>query len=116
MTTITVTSFDAASNTDILQGGRLQNVPSNGVLTFEIQAADNVAANNFTFSIQLPSGATPCNGVLAPGSSTAGLAGLLDSRLSYKASFRVAQGGHCVYSCVETGDTELFSRVTFQST
>ena len=116
MTIITVTSFDAASNTDILQGGRLQNVPSNGILAFEISASDNNATNNFVFSIQLPSGATPVNGILAPqATETAGVAGVMNVDTSYKAAFRVGQGGHCVFSCVETGDTEMFSRVTFKS-
>lgn len=111
---IMVTSFDAASNTDILQGTRLQTVPRNGILTFELQASDNVAANNYVFTIQLPNGDTPCNGVLVPAGATAGLAGIIDDRLAVKLRFAIAQGGHCVFSVTETGDTEVFSRVTFQ--
>lgn len=110
---IIVTGFEAASNTDMLQGTRLQSVPSGGMLTFEMQAADNVAANHYTASIQLPDGDTPMNGVLVPGGMTAGLAGVIDERAELLASFPVSQGGHCVYSCVETGDTELTWRVTF---
>lgn len=113
MSLIMVTDFSAASNADILQGTRLQTVPRNGILTFEIQAADNVAANNFVFSIQLPNGDTPCNAVLVPGGATAGLAGIIDDRLAMKLRFRISQGGHCVYSITETGDTECFSRITF---
>lgn len=111
---IQVTSFDAASNADILQGTRLQTVPENGVLTFELQAADNVAANHFVFAIQLPSGNTPVDGALVPGGATAGLAGIMDDRLAVKLRFNIGQGGHCVFSVTETGDTEVFSRVTFQ--
>lgn len=114
MTTIIVTGFEAASNADILQATRLQNVPSNGILGFEIQAADNVAANNYTFSILLPGGAVPCQNVLAPGGATAGLAGVIDSFRAFRAAFRVNQGGHSVFSCVETGDTEMTWRVTFK--
>lgn len=113
MTTIIIGGFEAASNTDILQGTRLQSVPSNGRLTFELQAADNVAANNFTVSIQLPDGETPLNNVPVPGGLTAGLAGVIDERVDLMASFDVGQGGHCVFSGVETGDTELTWRVTF---
>ncbi len=113
MAMIMVTSFDAASNTDILQGTRLQTVPSNGILTFEIQAADNVAANHYTATIQLPKGGTPIDGVLVPGGATAGLAGIIDDRLALKLRFRIEQGGHCVFAITETGDTECFSRVTF---
>lgn len=105
--------FEAASNTDILQGTRLQTVPGPGVLTFEIQAADNVAANNYSVSIQLPGGDTPMNGTPIPGGATAGLAGILDERMNLTASFPITQGGHCVFSCVEVGDTEMTWRVTY---
>lgn len=110
---IIVGGQEAASNADILQGTRLQNVPSNGILTFEMEAADNVAANNYTASIQLPSGDTPMNAVRVPGGLTAGLAGIIDERVNLTASFQVAQGGHSVFSCTETGDTEFDWRVTF---
>lgn len=113
MTTIIVSGQEAASNTDILQGTRLQSVPSNGMLTFELQASDNDATNNYVVSIQLPDGSTPMNGVRVPGASTAGLAGVIDERLDLQASFFVGQGGHCVFSTVETGDSELTWRVTF---
>ncbi len=105
--------FEAASNTDILQGTRLQTVPGPGILTFEIQAADNVAANNYAVSVQLPGGDTPMNGTPIPGTASAGLAGILDERLNLTASFPISQGGHCVFSCVEVGDTEMTWRVTF---
>ena len=110
---IVLSGFEAASNTDILQGTRLQTVPRNGILQFELQAADNVAANNYAASIQLPNGDTPLNGVLVPGGATAGLAGVIDSRLALLLRFKIAQGGHCVFSTVETGDTEMTWRVTF---
>lgn len=110
---ITEGGFEAATNTDILQGTRLQTVPSNGILTFEMQAADNVAANNYTVAIQLPEGDTPMNGVPAPGGASAGLAGVLDHNRMLRASYPIGQGGHCSFSCVETGDTELTWRVTF---
>jgi len=110
---IIVSGQEAATNTDILQGTRLQTVPSNGVLLFELQASDNAAANNFTASIELPSGDTPLNDVLIPGTATAGLVGIIDNRTSLNASFRVGQGGHSTLSCIETGDTELTWRVTF---
>lgn len=110
---IILSGLEAASNTDILQGTRLQTVPSNGLLTFELQAADSVAANNYTVSIQLPSGDTPMTDTVIPAGSTAGVAGVIDERENLTASFAVAQGGHCVFSTVETGDTELAWRVTF---
>lgn len=111
---IILAGLEAASNTDILQGTRLQTAPHSGVLSFELQAADSVAANNYTVSIQLPDGSTPLNGTVIPGNSgTAGVAGIINERDALKLRFRIAQGGHCVFSCVETGDTELAWRVTF---
>lgn len=111
---IMVTSFDAATNADVLNAGRLQTVPRNGVLTFEFIAADNVAANHFVVQIQLPNGDVPVDGVLVPGGATAGLAGVMDDRMSLKLRFKIGQGGHCVLALTETGDTEVFSRITFQ--
>lgn len=112
MNPITVTGFEAATNTDMLNGTRLQDLPGPGFLTFECQAADNVAANNFTASIQMPSGDTPWNSILIGGGRTAGLAGTLNVDDKTQATF-AAIAGHCVFSCIETGDTELFWRVTY---
>lgn len=105
--------FEAATNADILNGTRLLTVPAAGMLTFEIQASDNIPANNYVVTLQLPGGDTPLTGVLVPGTATAGLTGILDSRLALIATFPIAQGGHCSFSCVETGDTEMFWRVTY---
>ncbi len=111
---IVLAGLEAASNTDILQGTRLQTVPSNGWLSFEMQAADAVAANSYSVDIQLPNGSTPLNGTLIPGNSdVAGVAGVLNERDALKVRFRIAQGGHCVFACVEVGDTEFTWRVTF---
>lgn len=112
--TIVLSGIEAATNTDILQGTRLQTVPRNGLLSFELQAADADATNNYTASIQLPSGDTPLNATLIPGNSgTAGVAGVINEHDALKLRFRIGQGGHCVFSCAETGDTELTWRVTF---
>jgi len=114
MSVIVLGGLEAATNTDILQGTRLQTVPRNGILSFELQAADGAAANFYTVSIQLPNGDTPLNGTPIPCNAvTAGLPGVINERDALKLRFRIAQGGHCVFSCVETGDTELAWRVTF---
>ncbi len=110
---IILSSQEAATNTDILQGTRLQTVPSNGVLTFELQASDNDATNNFTVSVQLPDGDTPMTDVRIPCGNTSGLAGVLDERTNLTVSFPIEQGGHPVFSAAETGDTELTWRVTY---
>lgn len=104
---------EAATNADILAGGLLLTVPQNGLLTFEMQASDNDATNNYVASIQLPNGDTPMNSTRVPCGNSTGLAGVLDERTYLKASFRIQQGGHCVFGCVETGDAEISWRVTF---
>ncbi len=104
---------ESATNTDILQGTRLQTVPAGGYLTFELQASDNDATNNFTASVQMPGGDTPMNGTRIPCGNSTGLAGVIDERTNLTATFPIAQGGHAVFSCTETGTAELTWRVTY---
>lgn len=113
---IILSGQEAATNADILQGTRLQTVAGPGILTFELQASDNVAANHYTVSVQMPNGDTPMNGVRIPTGAVAGLAGIIDERENLTVSFPITQGGHCVFSCLEVGDTEFTWRVTFTPT
>jgi len=110
---IILSGQEATSNTDILQGTRLQTVPQGGILTFELQSADNDATNNYTVSVQMPGGDTPMNATRVPSGTSTGLAGVIDERTDLTASFAIQQGGHCVFSCTETGDTELTWRITY---
>ena len=109
---IILSNYEVASNSDILQGTRLQTVPAGGVLTFELQASTMDTANNFAVSIQMPNGDTPLNNTLVPGCNPA-LGGVIDERQNLTVSFPIMQGGHCVFSCVETGTTQLSWRVTY---
>jgi len=112
---IILSGQEVGSNTDILQGTRLQTVPSSGFLLFELSASDNNATDNYTVSIQMPNGDTPMNAARVPqGGQTAGVAGIIDDRTALRTRFRIAQGGHCVFSTAETGDSELSWRVTYQ--
>lgn len=110
---IILSSLEVGSSTDILQGTRLQTVAAGGMLTFELQASDNDATNNYAVSIQMPGGDTPMNGTRIPCGNSTGLAGVIDERTNLTATFPISQGGHCVFSCTETGDAELAWRVTF---
>ena len=105
-------SSEVATNSDILQGTRLQTVPAGGVLTFELQAENATATNNFRVSVQMPNGDTPLNNVLVPGSNPA-LEGVIDERQNLTVSFPIMQGGHCVFSATETGNSSLTWRVTY---
>lgn len=114
MITITVTGLEAATAADVLQATRLQTVPRGGILMVEMQAADNVAANSWAAALQLPDGTVPFTGMLVPAGAATGLAGVLDAREAYRGSFKITQGGHAVLDFTETGDTEVFWRVTFK--
>jgi hypothetical protein len=109
---IVLSSSEIASNTDILQGTRLQTVPAGGILTFELQALNNTPTANFAVSIQMPNGDTPLNNTVIPASGR-GVAGVIDERENLTVSFPISQGGHCVFSCVETGSNQLSWRVTY---
>jgi len=109
---IILSDLQVASNTDILQGTRLQTVPRGGFLTFEVEADVADGTNNFHMSIQLPSGDTPMESVIVP-TGQANAAGVLDEREKIMASFAVAQGGHCVFGIVLEGAGNLIYRVTY---
>ena len=109
---IILSNVEAGTNADILQGTRLQTVPAGGVLTFELQAQENNATNNFTVSVQMPNGDTPLNNVRVPAANPSSI-GVIDERQNLTVSFPIMQGGHCVFSCVETGAINLSWRVTY---
>ena len=109
---IILSSTEDATNSDILQGTRLQTVPAGGVLTFELQSTANNANANIAVSVQMPNGDTPLNSVRVP-SSNPSLAGVIDERQNLTVSFPIMQGGHCVFSAVETGAATLAWRVTY---
>ncbi len=109
---IILSSYEVATNSDILQGTRLQTVPSGGILTFEMQADGADASNNYTVSIQMPNGDTPLNNTLIPACNP-GKAGVIDERQNLTVSFPISQGGHCVFSCIETGTVQFTWRVTY---
>lgn len=109
---IVVSGILSASNTDVLQGTRLQTVPRGGFLTFEIQADLNDATNNYTASIQMPNGDTPMNAVSIPGTTPVDV-GILDDRQKLQITVPVQQGGHTVFSVTESGTAVLFYRVTY---
>ena len=109
---IILSDVETATNADILQGTRLQTVPAGGVLTFELQANHNNATHNYAVSVQMPNGDTPLNNVKVPACNPA-LNGVIDERQNLTVSFPIMQGGHCVFSCTETGSADLAWRVTY---
>lgn len=107
---IVLSSLETATNSDILQGTRLQTVPQGGYLTFEMQASLNTGTDFITASIQMPNGDTPLNDVRVTDGVTSGA---LNNNDKMQITLPVAQGGHTVFSCVETGSAGLYWRVTY---
>jgi len=107
---IVLSSVEVASNADILQGTRLQTVPQGGYLTFELQSNTNSDTTFMTVSIQMPNGDTPLNGVRVPVGATSYA---LNNNDKMQITLPVAQGGHTVFSCEETGSTAMSWRVTY---
>jgi hypothetical protein len=109
---IILSGVEEASNSDILQGTRLQTVPAGGILTFELQAQNNDSSQNFTVSVQMPNGDTPLNSVRVPACNPSA-GGVIDERQNLTVSFPIMQGGHCVFSAAETGSSSMSWRVTY---
>ncbi len=97
------TGIEAATNTDILSGTRLNAIPRVGIVTFDVQCQFNDATNFFSVTIQLPNGDVPVDSQRVPGTNSA-LAGVLDERQLARFVFKTgASGGHFNISLTETG-------------
>ena len=99
---IVETGILAATDTDVLNGTRLNAIPYNGTLTLDFLCQFNDATNSFALTIQLPNGDVPIDSQRVPGCNPA-LAGVLDERQLLRATFRATQGGHFQVSLTETG-------------
>ncbi len=96
------TATEAATDTDILAGTRLNSIPYNGTLTLDFLSNVNTAAAHFTLTIQKPNGDVPVDSQLVPGANPA-LDGVLDERQLIRFTFQAHQGGHFNISLTETG-------------
>lgn len=92
----------AATTADLLSGGRLNAIPYNGTLTFDVLSQFADATNQYTLQVQLPNGDVPVDNQLVPGSNPA-LAGVLDERQLLRLTFRATIGGHFQITLTETG-------------
>ncbi len=109
---IITTGQEAASNGNVLTATRLQTIGV-GLLVIEFQASVATPTNNHSVSVQLPSGDTPANGVIAPADGTA-VVGVLDERTMIRMEFIIRQlmTGHLVFSTVLTGASTLTWRIS----
>lgn len=112
MDMIMVSGFLAASNADVLQGGRLASMPKAGFILIEALANLNDASNGYTETVQLPDNSTPLNDTQIPAGTTAGS---LDDREALRVQFAVEGGGHVTLGFTETGTATMAYRVTFNT-
>lgn len=92
----------SGTDTDVLNGGRLNTIPYGGKLTLDFQAQYCDATNLFQVTIQLPNGDVPVEDEIVPGTNPA-LAGILDERQLMRLTFAATQGGHFNIKVTETG-------------
>lgn len=91
-----------ATTSDLLSGGRLNNIPYNGTLVIQLLADLADATNNYSVTVQKPNGDVPVDAQLVPGSNPS-LAGTLDSRHLLEVAFQATQGGHFHITLTESG-------------
>jgi len=91
-----------ATNTDVLNGTRLNAIPYNGTLTLDFQASLADATNNWLLTIQMPNGDVPVDSQIVPADNPA-LGGVLDERTLLRFTFPATQGGHFTVSLTEAG-------------
>ena len=104
------TDVIVATDTDILNGTRLNAIPYNGQLTLDFLADLNDATNHFLLTIQLPNGDVPVDTQKIPGANPA-LGGVLDERQLSRFVFKAYQGGHFNISLTEVGAAICMWRV-----
>lgn len=91
-----------ATDTDVLNGTRLNSIPYAGILTLEFLADLNNATNRYTLTVQKPGGDVPVDSQEVPGANPS-LGGVLDDRQLLRFSFAAPQGGHFTVSLTESG-------------
>lgn len=96
------TAVIAATDTDVLNGTRLNAIPYNGTLTLEFLSNLADASNSWALTVQLPNGDVPVDSQILPGNNPS-LGGVLDERQLLRLSFPASQGGHFTISLTETG-------------
>lgn len=111
MVPITETFLVAATNTDLLSGGRLNAIPYNGILRIQLLADLGDVTNNYTLILQLPNGDVPVDGQVVPASGS-GADMVLDDRELWQLAYPTGgTGGHFVISLTENGTATCAVRV-----
>ncbi len=108
MADIIVTGNEAASNTNLLSGSRLETIPAGArFLHFRCSCDLNDATNNWALTIELPLGTIPVDAQRVPANGD-GAVGVLDERTLLQWTWPAVPGGRFIISAVETG-TAVFT-------
>lgn len=92
----------AATNADVLAGGRLNAIPYNGTLTLRFLADLGDVSNFYALTIQTPNGDVPVDAQTV-WASASGVDMDMDDRNVMQFSLPASIGGHFVVSLTETG-------------
>ena len=92
----------SATNTDLMTTGRLNTIPYSAPVVFEFSADKADATDNFSLTIQLPSGDVPVDGQLVPAARDANV-GYLNENELVRFVFMGTQGGHFIVNLTQTG-------------
>lgn len=92
----------SATNSDVMNTGRLNAIPYNGKLTLRFLSDLGTAAANFSLTLQKPNGDVPVQNQQVNANSAA-IVGMMDEREVLQFTFAATQGGHFVVSLTETG-------------
>ncbi len=94
---------EAATNTNLLTGTRLETIPAGArTLHFRCSADLNTAAANYALTIELPLGTIPVDGQRVPANAGAAV-GVLDERTLMQWTWPAIPGGRFIIAVVETG-------------
>ncbi len=108
MADILITGNEAATNTNLLAGTRLETIPAGArFLHFRCSADLNDATNNWALTIELPLGTIPVDGQRVPANANAA-DGVLDERTLMSWTWPAVPGGRFVIAVVESG-TAVFT-------
>ncbi len=103
MADILITGLEAASNTNLLGGTRLETIPAGArFLHFRCSANLNDASNSYALTIELPLGTIPVDGQSVPANGD-GATGVLDERTLLQWTWPAIPGGRFIIAVVETG-------------
>jgi len=103
MADIIVTGNEAATNTNLLTGTRLETIPAGArFLHFRCSANLNDATNNYALTIELPLGTIPVDAQRVPANGD-GASGVLDERTLLQWTWPAVPGGRFIIAVTETG-------------